>query len=153
LYWVSSHLVSYGRRISKRAARGYRRTRAHGLDQLASVDVIEDLNVHREISCKQERLPKSRHARTIKRLAEAKVTRQTPSQRYRQKPPDSRTVVKTAATYERNPAKVAHNNFTRIAESVVSEHRKIRSCAGGRVSVFVFIGKPWHRPTRTYQCI
>jgi hypothetical protein len=87
-------------------------------------------------------LPKSRHARTIKRPEQAKVTRQMHSQRYCQTPPNSRTVVKTAAMYERNPVKVAHNNFTRIAESVVSEHRKIRSCAGGSVSVFVFMGKP-----------
>jgi hypothetical protein len=87
-------------------------------------------------------LPKSRHARTIKRPKQAKVTRQMPSQRYCQKLPNSRTVVKTAATYERTPARVAHNNFTRIAESVVSEHRKIGSCAGERVSVLVFMGKP-----------
>jgi hypothetical protein len=83
-----------------------------------------------------------RHARTIKRPAQAKVARQMPNQKYRQKPFTSRTVVKTAATYESTPVKVAQDNFARIAVSVCSEHRKVRSCAGGRVIVFVFMGEP-----------
>ena len=87
-------------------------------------------------------MPKSRHARTIKKQAQANVARQMPNQKYCQKPPSSRTVVKTAATYESTPAKVAQDNFTRIAVSVVSEHRKVRSCAGGRVIVFVFMAEP-----------
>ena len=87
-------------------------------------------------------MPKSRHARTIKRPAQANVRRQMPNQKYCQKPPSLRTLVKTAATYASTPAKVAQDNFTRIAISVVPEHRKIRSFAGGRVSVFVFMGKP-----------
>ena len=87
-------------------------------------------------------MPKSRHARTIKRPAQAKVARQMPKQKYCQKPPNSRTVVKTAATYESTPAKVAQDNFARIAVSVFPEHLKIRFCFGGRVIVFVFMGEP-----------
>ena len=86
-------------------------------------------------------MPKSRHARTIKRPEQAKVTRQMPSQRYCQKPPNSRTVVKTAAMYESTPARVAQDNFTRMLVSVFSEHRKIRCCVGVRVIVFVFMGE------------
>ena len=91
---------------------------------------------------RQERLPKSRHARTIKKPAQAKVARQMPNQKYCQKPPNSRTVVKTAATYESTPVKVAQDNFTRIAVSFFSEHRKIRSYIEGRVSVVVFMVEP-----------
>jgi len=45
------------------------------------------------------------------------MTRQIVNQQYRQKPLNSNTVVKIAATYEDNPVTAAQKRLTRIARS------------------------------------
>jgi hypothetical protein len=54
-----------------------------------------------------------------------------PNQKYCQKPPNSRTVVKTAATYESTPAKVAQENFTIISQSTPHSERALLRLGSG----------------------